>query len=146
MKTPIGRRGILGLLAGGVGAMAANPRIPLKDMAGAMGLPPSASVGDIANNAPSPGDPTPWSAMTRAERLSRVLNYRIEVEGAARAAAARPEHHPAHIASKRSWSATYKASAAAQEAAMVAAFEWRRWREDNFMDILAEKLGLNVDD
>lgn len=136
----LGRRNLLGLIMGGGAAAVVNPKVSLKEAAGAIGIPIGAPLGDIvdASGLSGPGpqeavhDPF-WDVMD----LLRARRY----------AENKPlGEMPAHIASKKSWSAVFKASEFTREEMIYLALEQKLRRDMDFRNnIFGSLFGIGGD-
>lgn len=106
------RRSFLSALASVVGAGAAAPAtLTVSRAAAVLGVPETASVSEIAQAGVSSSVFAPGAEIEMWRLMDLLDQHR-------RNATAPERYLPAHIASKRSWSAAYKASVHAREQLM----------------------------
>jgi hypothetical protein len=117
------RRHLIKLLLGGATVGATGAGVTVKAAAAAIGVDQlTASRDDCVEAA------TPVGGGYERWRIRNVMESH-------RFAKSRPMHHmPAHLASKRSWSAIYKASQLAREEAIMSAFRQRLDTDDSFAE------------
>ena len=125
----IGRRGLIGFFLGGAAAATTVPQaVTIKAAAAALGVSTSMTSDEVIENGlGSAGmDDLDWSFINAIDR-----NYYAKRRPVA--------EMPPHIATKKSWSHTYKASVFAREDAIIAAYVDRLRRDRSFMDKMKAK-------